>query len=185
MKIKELLVPALQGKIPYDKEIQKAVSNGSLQYKTATITYLVSENGFYTYTNKQRLVSINRIYHSSNVYMQQKHGYVNIEDDCDDGDDHDGDAHDGDAHDATTTQKLVYINMFTETETPTNIIPYHHSRIQFTRHVLKQDKNANVELICEVFENLPCKVQFQIKDGFDIHSSVIQQELNVLCSYLV
>lgn len=172
MKIKELLVPALQGKIPYDKEIQKAVSNGSLQYKTATITYLVSENGFYTYTNKQRLVSINRIYHISNVYMQQKHGYVNIEDD-------------GDAHDATTTQKLVYINIFTETETPTNIIPYQHSRIQFTRHVLKQDKNANVELICEVFENLPCKVLFQIKDGFDIHSSVIQQELNMLCSYLV
>lgn len=180
MKIKELLVPALQGKIPYDKEIQKAVSNGSLQYKTATITYLVSENGFYTYTNKQRLVSINRIYHSSNVYMQQKNGYVNIEDDCDDGSDHDGDA-----HDATTTQKLVYINIFTETETPTNIIPYQHSRIQFTRHILKQDKNANVELICEVFENLPCKVLFQIKDGFDIHSSVIQQELNMLCSYLV
>lgn len=178
MKIKELLVPALQGKIPYNKEIQKAVSNGSLQYKTATITYLVSENGFYTYTNKQRLVSINRIYHSSNVYMQQKNGYVNIEDDCDDGSD-------GDDHAATTTQKLVYINIFTETETPTNIIPYQHSRIQFTRHVLKQDKNANVELICEVFENLPCKVLFQIKDGFDIHSSVIQQELNVLCSYLV
>jgi hypothetical protein len=168
MKIKEILVPQLQGLNLNNKYIEKEVIVKGLCFVEYDEHLICSKEGFFKY-DKNRLVE-----HSRQIIdfygMEKNNGsYIRIDDDDCKNIEH---------------ENTIYINEYNPNNTITNSLPIHHTVIHFTRSVLKITNKSNLEMIVETYENMPNKVYFKIMNDFSINSVNIRQELNTLISFL-
>ena len=171
MKIKEVIVPQLQGSKFDEKNITKGISEQSIIIKKYNKTYLCSEEGFYRINNgkiNECFVTVHNSYcikkflNVNGIVEYKKVPYNKID------------------------NEQIFINEITEYNIPTNTIPHNHTLLQYEQSILKLNKKSNLELIIEDYHtnDIPNKVYFHILNDFSLDSKIIKDELNVLISFL-
>lgn len=166
MKIKEVIVPKLQGFNLDNKTIDKSINANSVSFKKYDETLLCSESGVYTY-KKGVITQLDRNLHSTYCMKKMGENYICVDNVKED-----------------NIDELIFINEYTPLKILTNVIPFTHTSIKYTKNIIKLSQKSNLELVVENYENMDSKVYFNIFNDFDINSKNIRDELNTLISFL-
>lgn len=164
MKIKEVIVPKLQGLNINHTKLEKYKKQENIVHNTQTTIEICSENGFYTYHPKKGLIEIKRKYIDHYCVIKQNGSYVKCK--------------------QNNSEDLIFINIYEKEDISTNSIPLKHTNISIKREVIKLNNKSHLELIVETYDNIQNKIYFNIYNDFSLSSKLVKDELNTLISFL-
>jgi hypothetical protein len=167
MKIKEILVPQLQGLNLNKKYIEKEINYDKLYLNQHNDYLICSNEGFFKY-EKNILKKVDRQMYDYYCMEKNSGSYLRVDND----------------DTRNLSKNIIYINEYIPNIINSNTLPIDHSVIHFTKYVLKITHKSNIEMIIEKYENIPNKVYFNIINNFSINSVNIRDELNTLISFL-
>lgn len=184
MKVKEVIVPSLQGK---ELNIVKLNNYDNIHYFSREINKFIGDDGIYYYSKiKSKVKLIKEEVEILDSYVLLKDNitkkYVKQESQ---------EIHCG------SFNNTIAVNVMEQKTTQVNVLPFNHSILQYKKHSIKQSIDSSIEMVVEEFKpyvdicnnhicnNHICnKIYFIIKDGFSLNSDIIKDELNVLISFL-
>lgn len=164
MKIKEVIVPKLQGLNINHTKLDKYKKQENIVYKTEMNTVLCSENGFFTYHTKKGLIEMKKTYIDHYCVIKQNGSYVKYK--------------------QNNSEDAIFINIYEKEDISTNSIPLKHTNISIKREVIKLNNKSHLELIIETYDNIQNKIYFNIYNDFSLSSKLVKDELNTLISFL-